>query len=205
MESGTRDSVLSVARNVDCQRIRSSFCHEPGMLVELITKQGVASVMRLALHGGLQFRTAGSETLIVSASAASVLWCAYYGEEVLANRWEPFDQSDPAAYMPLSYRALIKQPLAQGAFFVQRRAQRALIHRVTVDDGVSRVCEFAGYPPRIGVEKFLERFVAMMGVPDMNLTNCVNDLSQRLAQLALDLLASERPPRTDRRTCSPSV
>jgi hypothetical protein len=59
-------------------------------------------------------------------------WCAYYGPQIRANGWEPYDQPTPAAYMPCRYADFEVLHLdGGGALLVQRSVRRshALIRR----------------------------------------------------------------------------
>jgi|SRR5580704_6337507 hypothetical protein len=59
-------------------------------------------------------------------------WCAYYGSQILANGWEPFDQPTPASYMPCRYGAFEVRRLDGGAaLLIERhpRPSRAVLRR----------------------------------------------------------------------------
>src|ERR1043166_4304482 len=59
----------------------------------------------------------GRTTVFETDDAASIRF-AFYGNEVLANGWQPCDQPSPAAYLPMRYSALDRYSTADGAILV---------------------------------------------------------------------------------------
>jgi hypothetical protein len=68
----------------------------------------------------------------VESTAPRGFWCAYYGAQIVANGWEPFDQPTPASYMPCRYTAFEVTRLdGGGVLLVERhpRPSRAVLRR----------------------------------------------------------------------------
>src|SRR2546425_8317547 len=80
--------------------------NEPGIFIAVIARPNVSGVARINSHDGLETTRTGTHTMFIKGSRVKTLWCAYYGPQILANSWQPFDQPSSAAYMPVPYDAL---------------------------------------------------------------------------------------------------
>ena len=158
------------------------FRHDSGILIELVGRPGISGVAKLAVHSGLSLRPAGSQTILVSAQSASVVWCAFDGNSILQNHWEPFDQSSAAAYMPLPFEVFERIPLeGGGVFLVQRAVRNESLRGTAVDDGHNRLCEFLA-PGRWGeVGDRLSHFLRGVGVPTKSIDRCVQATLDRFS------------------------
>ena len=52
------------------------------------------------------------------------IWVAFHSERVVANGWEPYDQPDPAAYVPLGNERVHRVSGAGGDLVVSRESER---------------------------------------------------------------------------------
>ncbi|HYK02390.1 MAG TPA: hypothetical protein VE974_11595 [Thermoanaerobaculia bacterium] len=86
----------------------------------------------IAFHGAAVSKR-GRATVFESDDAASIRF-AFYGSEVLANGWQPYDQPNPAAYIPLGYEALDRYDTDCGAILVEHRRQHRQLWRELVEE-----------------------------------------------------------------------
>src|SRR6188768_3145865 len=86
----------------------------------------------IAFHGAAVSKR-GRATVFESDDAASIRF-AFYGNEVLANGWQPYDQPNPAAYIPLGYEALDRYDTDCGAILVEHRRQNRQLWRELVEE-----------------------------------------------------------------------
>jgi len=163
---------------------RPEFRHDPGIFIEAVARPGLSGVIRLVVHRGLSIRPAGAHTLLVRAPAAATFWCAFYTSPILRNRWEPYDQPNPAAYMPFPYIEFDKIPLGEtGAFLVQREAHHESVQGNAVDDGSARSCEFLGPPQKERLALRLNELITDLGVPRAYIPSCVESVLQRCSEV----------------------
>jgi len=159
----------------------TEFLHDAGILMELIGRPGISGVARVALHEGLSLRPAGRHTVFVDAQSTSTLWCAFYGEAILRNHWEPFDQSSVAAYMPLAYDNFDRIALeGSGEFLVQRGVRAEPLRGTVVDDGHTRLCRFLAPGRWADVRTRLEQFLLLVRVPTTLVDACAATVLERL-------------------------
>ena len=86
----------------------------------------------IAFHGAALSRH-GRGVVFETDDAASIRF-AFYGDEVLANGWQPYDQPSPAAYIPLGYEALDRYEVDRGAILVEQRPQHRQLWRELLDE-----------------------------------------------------------------------
>lgn len=67
---------------------------------------------------GQQACTTARLSLCVGGSMLS-RWFGYYNRSVLRNGWQPFDQPDPVAYMPLPFSEFRRLETERGAILIQ--------------------------------------------------------------------------------------
>ena len=89
------------------------------LFVESTIAAGMSGVGRCVLGSNLCVRPEGTARWLV-ATVAVELWVGFHGTSLRALEREPFDQSSPAAYMPLSRTDCDEVPLPSGALLVQR-------------------------------------------------------------------------------------
>jgi hypothetical protein len=80
-----------------------------GVLLVGTVHPGVAAVFRAIRHvGAIATRHPGARSTFVFSASPLAEWLGWYSSRILANGWQPYDQPDPAAYMPLRYEALVR-------------------------------------------------------------------------------------------------
>ena len=106
----------------------------------------------------------GRTTVFETEDAASIRF-AFYGDEVLANGWQPCDQPSPAAYLPMRYAALDRYSTADGAILIEREPVRRQVWRELVSD-----------PPHFGYQLCTEWLEARASLEDLARRNGFTDV-----------------------------
>ena len=109
----------------------------------------------------------GRTTVFETDHAASIRF-ALYGNEVLANGWQPCDQPSPAAYLPMRYAALDRYSTADGAILIEREPVRRQVWRELVAD-----------PPHFGYQLCAEWLEARASLEDLARRNGFTDVEAR--------------------------
>ena len=102
-------------------------------------------------------------TAVLTAREATIVWIAFYSQEVLRNGWQPFDQPVSSAYLPIGYQDLDHTRLGDGGALLfqksDRRVSEVLIRvrtsechilppaREPTEGAFARICEHAGLGP----------------------------------------------------------
>jgi hypothetical protein len=144
-------------------------------------KPRYASVIEIISHEGAILRQLPNSSAIVTSREADIFYCAYYTADVVANEWDPCDQSVAAAYMPLRYSFLNVWPLENGGtFLVQRRRFHDCIWRNIVgDDYATRLVTLdRANPARIA--EAIESLLHEAGVPSDEVGRCTAAVCDRL-------------------------
>jgi len=109
----------------------------PGYLIEASVASGFAGVFRISKHAGATrcLLLTGKRELHVAA--ARTRWYGVYSRRVFADAWEPMDQPNPAAYLPLRFAELDRKPIGERFTLLIQHAVRSMAIRRTLphDDG----------------------------------------------------------------------
>jgi hypothetical protein len=115
----------------------------PGYLVEATVAPGFAGVFRISKHDGASQRPLpnGGQELVVGSAQAR--WYGVYSRHVFADAWEPMDQPNPAAYLPLRFSELDRKPISAHFTLLIQHAKRPTIIRRTLPRDGSDTVSFA--------------------------------------------------------------
>ena len=95
---------------------------QAGLLLVGCIKPGVALTVRICDHAGVVVTPAGATATTFSFPRGSkALWLGWYSTRILANGWEPYDQPNPVAYMPLGFSRMSKFELARSGLLLRER------------------------------------------------------------------------------------
>jgi hypothetical protein len=89
----------------------------PGVWMEVSIAPQRALTVRVTHHDGGKLID-GVDTTQLHCPTSRSLWFAVYGAAILNNGWQPFDQPNPAAYVPLPFSAMTRDALGLGSEFV---------------------------------------------------------------------------------------
>jgi len=136
-------------------------------LIDGCYQSGASATIRILMSSQLAVAPVNDEMSSVIAENAVVIRAAVYRDSVLKNGWQPYDQPSPAAYVPLSFKAMKRHRLRGfGQLLVEAQPSRGPVSTFTYREtahGFSRVvssldevwativeiCERVGVPPRI--------------------------------------------------------
>lgn len=150
------------------------------LFFEATTQPGISGVGQCALSPHLALRPHGEGTTHwIDATDAVVLWLGFYGNPLLGRGRQPYDQTSPAAYMPLPLSAFEVYPLPAGALLVQRQASRTRLNR-SVHDGGGGHHEACLLESAEQARRAVEHFLHAMGVDEVTASTCVEQVLSRL-------------------------
>jgi hypothetical protein len=123
---------MSLAVGTGCLPVRME---RPGALIVATSRHGIAVSFRIIRHGGATVTVyPGNRSNYEFVGQALSQWFGWYSSRILANGWEPYDQPDPAAYLPLRFDALaISEQFGFGVLLRQHRPDR-LVRLVGLND-----------------------------------------------------------------------
>lgn len=98
----------------------------PGLFITGTRRQGSSAVVFVGRHRGADIEP-GRDGLdrFIRVQNLHCWWLGVYSAQVLANGWSPYDQPDPAAYLPFEYAELQQRVRSPGAIlWAYRRLPR---------------------------------------------------------------------------------
>ena len=104
----------------------------PGYLVEASIAPGFAGVFRISKHDGATHRFLPTGEQELTVAAAQTRWYGVYSRRVFADAWEPMDQPNPAAYLPLRFAELDRKPIGERFTLLIQHAVRSMAIRRTL-------------------------------------------------------------------------
>jgi hypothetical protein len=122
----------------------------PGYLVEATVASGFAGVFRISKHDGASQRSLGTGEQELIVAAAQARWYGVYSRQVFADAWEPMDQPDPAAYLPLRFSELDRKVISERFTLLVQRAVRPTAIRRTLPSNGGEVVSFAANARELG-------------------------------------------------------
>lgn len=168
---------------------------QPGFRLFLEEKvlPGVSGVARFVLGPELSLQSDGP-TRWLHAPDAAVLWVGCYSNDLLARGRQPYDQSSPAAYIPLPLSAMDEFGLPSGRLFIQRQParERRLHHPVRNEGGSHHAARLVEQSTQAQSE--VERLLSSVGVPSEQASHYARQVLLRLlADHAGAVRRTERP------------
>jgi hypothetical protein len=104
----------------------------PGYLVEASIASGFAGVFRISKHDGASHRLLPTGEQELHVAAARTRWFGVYSGRVFADDWEPMDQPNPAAYLPLRFAELDRKRISERFTLLIQHAVRSMTIRRTL-------------------------------------------------------------------------
>lgn len=150
------------------------------LFFEATTQPGISGVGQCALSPHLALRPHGEGTTRwIDATDAVVLWLGFYGKPLLGRERQPYNQTSPAAYMPLPLSAFEVHRLPAGALLVQRQASRTRLNR-SVHDGGGGHHEACLLESTEQARRAVEQFLQAMGVDEVTASTHAGQVLSRL-------------------------
>jgi hypothetical protein len=161
------------------------------LFFEATTFPGISGVGQCALGTKLALRPHGAERWL-DATEAAVLWFGFYGKPLLERGRQPYNQTSPAAYMPLALSDFDVLQFPSGALLVQRQASRARLNQPVHDGGgghhEARLLE-TPEKAQLAVEQFLQS----MGIDGVTASTYAEQILRRLLDGYAHLLKPSGP------------
>lgn len=168
------------------------------LFFEATTLPGISGVGQCALGSQLELRPHGTAHWL-DASEAAVLWLGFYGKPLLGRQRQPYDQTSPAAYMPLPLSAFEVHPLPEGTLLVQRQASRARLHQSVHDGGGGQYeALLLGSPEE--AQQAVAQFLQAMGVDAVKASEYAEQVLSRLVAGYTHRLSPSGPPQSASRS-----